>query len=139
MRRVELDMVGAKPSMLLRNSKLKLARQRVRAARNTKGRQKQVVSFRLLEGMGITPPPPPSQRRLHSAGHLPQVAHIPSHTPTPDWGLLACFKRFLSTWTIQFCLYSPAFIHVTMAVLSGEEREKINERPAYTPHSVNLA
>lgn len=84
-----------------------------------------MVSFQLLEGMIIIQLPPPSQPHLNNIGHLALGADISHYKPTPDWSLLTCFKSFLSTWTIQFCLYSSAFIHVTMAVLSGEER-KIN-------------
>lgn len=84
----------------------------------------------------MTQPPPPSQAHLNTTG-------TSALQTNPRPGLLASFKSFLSTWTIQFCLFffPLAFIHVTKAVLSGEEKKKkkINDRPAYKPHSVNLA
>lgn len=53
----------------------------------------------------------------------------PHPNPPTDQSLLTCFKSFLSTWTIQLCLSSSAFIHVTMAVLSGEERKSMTDLP----------
>lgn len=126
---VELDVREAKPSMLLEKSKLKvkLAEQQVQAARtkpkNKKGKTK---ANGFLSAFGRNDNYTTSRSLSTTSKQCRpscQVADGSPYKPTPGWSLLTCFKRFLSTWTIQFCLYFPAFIHVTMAALPGEDRD----------------
>lgn len=54
--------------------------------------------------------------------------HFPLQT-RPQLASSNLFQSLLSTWTIQVWLYSSAFIHVTMAVLSREERKSMADLP----------
>lgn len=126
---VKLDVREAKPSMLLEKSKLKvkLAEQQVQAARtkpkNKKGKTK---ANGFLSAFGRNDNYTTSRSLSTTSKQCRpscQVADGSPYKPTPGWSLLTCFKHFLSTWTIQFCLYFPAFIHVTMAALPGEDRD----------------
>lgn len=54
--------------------------------------------------------------------------HFPLQTH-PRLASSNLFQSLLSTWNIQVWLYSSAFIHVTMAVLSREERKSMADLP----------